>query len=124
MEYSLINRKVMGSVKVLKMGMRGCFLALVFLFSFGESVDAQDFKQALKDMQEEYATTDQLHIVMDVQVFEKETASRPFFQETVDIRKDGINFLYKFGANEMLMNAHYLIRVLIKRKKAIYVELN
>lgn len=77
----------------------------------GTALVAQDFKQALQDMRKAYEEAEQMHIEMDAQVFEEIGTSQPYYQETVEISKDGVNFLYKYGSNEMLMNEQYLIMV-------------
>ena len=71
----------------------------------------QNLKRAVVKMQEEYKTLDKLHLIMSVQVFESDSASKPYFSEIAIIRRDKNNYLYRFGTQEMLMNEKYLLMI-------------
>lgn len=87
-----------------------CLSFCLLLFG-GKELAAQDFRQALLEMRKEYAQAEQLHIRMEVQVFEQKDASDPLYQQEVDIRKNGQHYLYKFGSNEMLLNDRFQLMV-------------
>jgi hypothetical protein len=85
-------------------------LAVCFMFSALSMVRAQDFKQALLGMREKYKALEKVRIVMHVRVAEEGSATA-FYDEMVEIIKDHHNYLYRFGAQDMLMNEKYLVMV-------------
>lgn len=91
----------------------GCkILGVIMLFTFAAmSVHAQDFKKALEALRDGYEHAERLHIVMKIQVFADSAATTPFYNETSDIKKEGKNYRYHFGSNEMLMNENYTVVV-------------
>lgn len=77
-----------------------------------DSHNAQpNLKKAILKMQEEYKTMDKLHLIMSIQVFESESASKPYYSEIANIKRDKNNYLYQFGSQEMLMNEKYLLMI-------------
>ncbi|MBT1708768.1 hypothetical protein KK062_11060 [Fulvivirgaceae bacterium PWU5] len=88
------------------------FLAIVFVTLLTVPiVGAQDLQAALSRLRQEYEQTDNFHIVMQVKVFDEVGAMKPYFSEQVNIRRSGLQYLYRFGNNEMLMNEKYIIMV-------------
>ena len=79
------------------------------LFSGSYNSKAQDFKDALLKMKSAYGNAERIHIMMSIQAFEKESSSKPFYIQKVEIKKDHKNFLYELGNRDMLLNATYLI---------------
>jgi outer membrane lipoprotein-sorting protein len=73
------------------------------------TLQAQDFKQLVKEMRQTYAESKSLQIVMDIAVYDSAQSVEPYFKHTIDIKREGTNYWYQFGENEMLMNDNYLI---------------
>lgn len=90
--------------------MRILYLLLFLSFGF-QRASAQDLNQALQDLRKQYAQSDQLRMVMQIQAFEKPQSDAPYYHEKAEIRKSGNQYLYQFAGTEMLMNAKYLIVV-------------
>lgn len=87
-------------------------LGFIMLFMLtATSIHAQDFKKTLEALRDGYENADRLHIVMKIQVFADSAAATPFYNETSDIKKEGKNYRYNFGNNEMLMNENYTVVV-------------
>jgi outer membrane lipoprotein-sorting protein len=74
-------------------------------------VPAQEFQQWVEQMRKEYQDVQRLHVVMAVNVYADEQTKKPAFQMKVDIKKDHDNYLYRYGASEMLMNGKFLVMV-------------
>jgi outer membrane lipoprotein-sorting protein len=94
-------------------------LMAIFLLLLCKIGAAQDLKNALLDMQKQYEGMSGLHIKMDVEVYENKVAKTPYFEMDVDIKKQGENYLYKYGSNDMLLNQKYLIMVDHQTKEII-----
>jgi hypothetical protein len=86
------------------------FLVLV-LAAFTSMLPAQDFKQALLNMQKEYGAVGRMHIIMAIKAFEKKSSAVPFYNQKAEIKKDDQNFFYQFGNNDMLLNQKYLLMI-------------
>jgi hypothetical protein len=86
-------------------------ITILILFSWKGIINAQDFKQVMKDMQKEYTSAAALDIVMKISVFDDTTSQVPYVEQYVEIKKGGDNYWYKVDENEMLLNDHYLITV-------------
>ena len=84
---------------------------VIAMFFCAGNVKAQDFKKAIENLQESYKNIDKVHVVMDIQAFEDSLSITPYYSERAEIKRDGKDYLYHFGNNEMLMNHHYLIVV-------------
>lgn len=79
---------------------------------------AQDFKQALLNMRQQYEASENMHIEMQVTVFDDSTASDPFFQKKAMIKRQNDSYYQVFDNMEMLMNAKAII-VVNKEAKTI-----
>lgn len=90
--------------------MRTFYVLLLLSFGF-QRASAQHLNQALQDLRKQYAQSDQLRILMQIQAFERPQSDEPYYHDKAEIRKSGNKYLYKFGGTEMLMNAKYLIVV-------------
>lgn len=96
-------------------------LFLIVLIT-GSKASGQDFRQAMQDLQRTYANAADMQIVMSMAVYENERAKQPYHTTKVDIRKSGDNYHYRFGDNEMLLNARYFITVDRAAKEMIVQE--
>lgn len=85
--------------------------ALLILFCLGGSFhgQSQDFSKVLDQMREGYAADTRVHIVMIIKAFDSPESPKPLYNETAEIKKDGENYLYNFGSNQMLMNQNYFV---------------
>jgi len=81
------------------------------LFLFTGFLQAQDFKQLMKEMRKEYEQSRALQVVMEIKVYDSAQLSLPYYQQTVDVRRDGNNYWYQVEENEMLLNEKYLVMV-------------
>jgi hypothetical protein len=86
-------------------------MTVALVLSASASLIAQDLKHALTRMQQLYAQSDRLHIVMRIQAFENETSSTPYYHEKADIKRSGTHYHYQFGATDMLLNDRFLVMV-------------
>jgi hypothetical protein len=86
-----------------------CFLMLI-LCNWHEAA-AQDFKQALQSLKRKYERMEKFHLIMFIKAFEDSITTRPYYEQRAEIKREGTNYLYFFGSNEMLMNSKYLIVV-------------
>jgi hypothetical protein len=71
----------------------------------------QDLKTALEQMRQEYTKAEKFHIVMTIQAFDNEQQHTAYYKAQANIYRDGNKYLYRFGANEMMMNDHYRIMI-------------
>lgn len=62
-------------------------------------------------MQDAYSKSQNLKIVMSVQVFGKSGATAPYYSLDVSIKKSGDRYHYVVGQSEMLMNDKYFVMV-------------
>jgi hypothetical protein len=92
-------------VQAMKLGMMTIMLFL------GSALYAQDFKQALLNIQKEYGAVGRMRIVMSIKAFEKKSASTPFYSQKAEIKKDDQNYFYQLGVNDMLLNEKYLLMI-------------
>ncbi len=87
-------------------------LSMVAIMLFiAPAICAQDFKQALLNMQKEYGAEGRMHIVMSIKAFEKKSAKAPFYSQKAEIKKDDQNYFYQLGVNDMLLNEKYLLMI-------------
>jgi hypothetical protein len=89
--------------------MRSRITILIFLVT--TSLAAQDLRATLEKMQAVYTSSQKLHIVMEVKVFETKGETSPLFYEKADIMKSEGNYRYVFSTSEMLLNDKYQIVV-------------
>jgi hypothetical protein len=88
------------------------FAILFIVFaSCSNSLQAQDFKATIDRLRDGYEKSEKLHIIMKIQAFPDSISTTPFYQETANIKKDGVNYLYQIGNTEMLMNSKYMVVV-------------
>lgn len=85
-------------------------LTIGFFFAMG-LLHAQDFEQLIREMRQDYEQSKSLQIVMEISVYDSGQLSQPYYQQVVDIKRDGNNYWYQVEENEMLMNDKYLIMV-------------
>lgn len=88
--------------------MKPILLAVVLTTS---SLQAQDFGQLLKEIRDDYARSQALLIAMEITVYDSAHAAMPYYQQLVDIKREGNNYWYRMEEHEMLMNDKYLIVV-------------
>ena len=74
-------------------------------------INAQDFKERLTALQQEYAHTTQLHLIMEIEAFESNESKEPFYKETATVKRNGNNSWTRFSGAEMMMNEKYLILI-------------
>lgn len=79
---------------------------------------AQDFKQALLNMRQEYEASENMHIEMQVTAFDDTTATNPFFQQKAIVKRQNDSYHQVFGDMEMMINAKAII-VVNKEAKTI-----
>src|SRR5688572_26117027 len=99
------------------------FLPLVgymLLICICQQVNAQSFSHLVSELRKKYETADKLHVVMDIVVFESNTATTPYFSEHADIKRDGTNYKYQMESNELLMNNQFLIMVDKNTKEILF----
>jgi hypothetical protein len=83
-------------------------IALLFVTAI---LQAQDFRQLITAMREDYEHANALQVVMEVSVYDSGELKKPYYQQLVDIKREGNNYWYQVENNEMLMNENYLIVV-------------
>jgi hypothetical protein len=71
----------------------------------------QDFKQAILDMRSVLEGAKQLHIVMDVSVYERSVSNTVLYHDKVEINRDGNRYLYHYSNSDFLQNERYMIMV-------------
>lgn len=86
------------------------YMVLLLLFSAG-LVQAQDFKQIIRELRKDYAQSKALQIVMEVTVYDSSQSPEPYYKALVDIRRKGNNYWYQVENNEMLLNEKCLVVV-------------
>jgi len=86
------------------------FMVSSFLF-------AQDFKEALLKMKQEYADAPNLHIVMSIKAYDKNSPSTIFYNQKAEVKKADQKYYYSLDQNEMLLNTSFLILVNHKLKQ-------
>lgn len=86
------------------------FLSVGFFFAI-IICQAQDFKALIYKMKNEISAGSKLQVVMRVSVFDTKDSAQPYYEEVVDIRKDGDNYWYNFDDKEMLLNGQAMIMV-------------
>ncbi len=101
------------SVLTMKLGM-GTIMLLI-----APALYAQDFKQALLNMQKEYGAVGRMHIVMSIKAFEKKSSTVPFYSQKAEIKKDDQKYFYQLGVNDMLLNEKYLLMINHSAKQII-----
>jgi hypothetical protein len=72
---------------------------------------AQNLRESLARMQKMYSQSKRLHIVMRIEAFENATMKVPHYRQEADIKKEGSNYHYLFGATEMLLNGRLMLMV-------------
>src|SRR5688572_25548178 len=92
-------------------------LALVFTTAV---LRAQDFRQLITAMREDYEQANTLQVVMEVSVYDSGQLEKPYYRQLVDIKREGSNYWYKVDNNEMLMNDKYLIVVDTEARQISY----
>ena len=98
--------------------MKNSYLILFVVFS--KFAAGQDFRQVLTAMQKEYKNAEQLNIVMNVKVFDNPASVKPFYNEKVEICKDGSDYSYRYASNEMLMNGDCMVMIDHEAKEMVY----
>lgn len=83
---------------------------------------AQDFQSVIEDFRKEYSRSENLHIVMDIEVFDDSISHDPYFSEHAELRRKGINYRYSLVSNELLMNESYIVVVNKSNKEIIYSQ--
>lgn len=71
----------------------------------------QDFRKVAQELRGAYAQSDKLHVVMKVKVYDEGNEANPYYHQIADVKRDGVNYRYRLGATEMLLNGKYLIMV-------------
>ena len=104
---TLMIRRRMNDMRYEKIVMVTVACVIVLCFQAA----AQDFKEAIGKMRQDYAKLEKLHVVMTIKAFEDSLSTQPFYSERADVKKDGKNYAYHFGNIQMLMNMKYLIVV-------------
>lgn len=85
---------------------------ILFCILFGASIAfAQDFKKSIQDLQNGFKEVQNLHIIMEVKIYETHGAKEVYFQQKVEISKAGEAYFYQYGTTEMLQNKRYLLMV-------------
>ncbi|CAN5271352.1 hypothetical protein BH09BAC3_BH09BAC3_35190 [soil metagenome] len=81
---------------------------------------AQNFHDAMLKLHKQYQGQSDLSIAMNVNAFETESASTPYYEVHVAIKKSEQNYRYQMGSNEMLMNDKYIIMVDHSLKEVVW----
>jgi hypothetical protein len=83
----------------------------VALFLLTASIaQAQDFKNILKEMREEYTRSATLRVAIELVVYDS-AENVPFYKQGMIVTRSGDNYRYEMEENEMLLNDKYLIMV-------------
>src|SRR5688500_18851044 len=86
-------------------------LPLICLMLIAQWAGAQDFKTLLSGFHEKYKENKNLRVSMNILVYESASAQTPFYSEHADVMREGLNYRYRMGSNELLMNNRYTIMV-------------
>lgn len=70
-----------------------------------------NFKEVVLKMREEYKNLEKLHVAMSIQVFENSSATKAYFSQVADVKRNKSNYLYKFAGHEWLMNDKYMLMI-------------
>lgn len=81
------------------------------LLAAGTLAQAQDLKAVLAQMREQYSNAEKFKVSMTIQAFDNDQQRNAFYKAEANILRDGNKYLYRFGANEMMMNDRYRIMV-------------
>jgi outer membrane lipoprotein-sorting protein len=84
---------------------------VLILIAVGGQALSQDLKAVLTQMREQYNNAEKFKVTMTIQAFDNEQQKNAFYKAEANILRDGNKYLYRFGANEMMMNDHYRIMV-------------
>lgn len=84
---------------------------VLILIAVGPLALAQDLKAVLAQMREQYNNAEKFKVSMTIQAFDNDQQKNAFYKAEANILRDGNKYLYRFGANEMMMNDHYRIMV-------------
>lgn len=97
-----------------------CCLLVVAQWAFF-SLNAQDLKSAILRMQEVYKGRHSLHVMMEVEAYEDgRNEKKPFYSQTVDIKKDQNNYWCRFGDNEVYMSQERVLILDHQTKEVIH----
>jgi len=102
------------------MTLKNCMMLFLVLSYTGSW--AQDFAKAIRGMRNEYDKSKSFEIVMDIVVYDSAQTTTPYYQEIIEIKRDGDNYAYQTGDNEMLLNDRYLIMVDKSAKQISYSQ--
>ncbi len=77
----------------------------------GTAQPSVDYKDVIMGIQKRYGSIENAHIVMNIGVFQNAAATKPFYQQSVEIWRNGQNYLCRMNEQDMLMNEKYSILV-------------
>lgn len=84
---------------------------VVLIILTNTSLFAQDFRKDFDELRKRNSSSTKMHIKMTVEAFNEESLRNAIFSQKADIKRLGVNYWYRFGNTEMLMNNNYLILV-------------
>jgi len=70
-----------------------------------------DYKDVIAGIQKRYGSIENAHIVMNIGVFQNAASTKPFYQQSVEIWRNGQNYLCRMNEQDMLMNEKYSVLV-------------
>jgi hypothetical protein len=85
-------------------GLMGFVLCIV-------TANGQDFRDRISAIRKDQQKLVDVHVVMEIAVYENEASAEAVYKQVADIRRHGDNYWYQFDENEMLMNEKYLVMV-------------
>lgn len=70
-----------------------------------------DYKDVIAGIQKRYGSIENVHIVMNIGVFQNAASTKPVYQQSVEIWRNGQNYLCRMNEQDMLMNEKYSVLV-------------
>jgi len=87
------------------------FLILVISGGCFTELAAQSFRTSIETLRKKYESVENLHMVLELSVFEDTASGQPVYTDKIDMKRNGSFFKYVMGTQEMLLNEKYLIVV-------------
>ena len=80
---------------------------------------AQDFKEALEELQIGIREAKHLRLKMDIKVFESQDTSEVYYQQITKLCKSADSYLYIFGESEILQTNAFLLMIDHEQKEIV-----
>lgn len=86
-------------------------ISTILVFLVVQASWSQSFKDRLAAMQSEYTKLENVHIKMEIKVFENERKTQPYFNEVADIKRQAERYHSQFGATSLLVNSDFVVMI-------------